>query len=243
MALYCLVLFYHAFKEPLAPLNPLSKFMCVKLVIFFSFWQSMIIAGLVHFHKIRYSSAWGTAYTVSDVSEGIQSFLMCGEMLIAAVAHLYAFPISDYKDGVSTKHQLSTSVLHSVSCSDALDDVIVVLGCAAQPGADAFDDDDDDDDKRQQAPADDADGAPEAPARAASMRNARPRPPPPQAVQPSPANLESQASVEADEMAQCGTQMLHAGAAAVAGLTSLMLEKGPRYPYETDEAPAPRRRA
>ena len=37
-ALYCLMLFYLAAKEELMPLKPVGKFVCVKLVVFASFW-------------------------------------------------------------------------------------------------------------------------------------------------------------------------------------------------------------
>lgn len=39
MALYALVLFYHVFAKELAPHKPLSKFLCVKGIVFFCFWQ------------------------------------------------------------------------------------------------------------------------------------------------------------------------------------------------------------
>ena len=39
LALYALVLFYHVFAKELAPHNPLAKFLCVKGIVFFSFWQ------------------------------------------------------------------------------------------------------------------------------------------------------------------------------------------------------------
>lgn len=39
LALYSLVVFYHVFAKELAPHKPLAKFLCVKGIVFFCFWQ------------------------------------------------------------------------------------------------------------------------------------------------------------------------------------------------------------
>lgn len=39
VALYSLVLFYHVFAKELEPHKPLAKFLCVKGIVFFCFWQ------------------------------------------------------------------------------------------------------------------------------------------------------------------------------------------------------------
>ena len=47
-ALYCLVMFYVALKEELAPFNPVLKFVIVKAVVFFCFWQGMLLGVLAY---------------------------------------------------------------------------------------------------------------------------------------------------------------------------------------------------
>jgi Organic solute transporter Ostalpha len=42
-SLYYLVLFYHALHKPLAPYSALLKFLTIKITIFFTFWQKIMI--------------------------------------------------------------------------------------------------------------------------------------------------------------------------------------------------------
>ena len=48
-SLYFLVLFYKATEERLAPFNPFYKFVTVKAILFFSFWQSCLFQMLHSF--------------------------------------------------------------------------------------------------------------------------------------------------------------------------------------------------
>jgi len=93
VAFYFLALFYIALKPFLKPFNPVPKFICIKAVLFLSFWQGVLIAALARFHFIKEMGSW----TVENVATGTNNLLLCFEMLLAAIAHCYAFPYEPYK--------------------------------------------------------------------------------------------------------------------------------------------------
>lgn len=69
-ALYCLLMFYYATREELSHWRPVGKFLCVKSVVFFTWWQSITIDVLIyisHGHLLQ-QSGW----TVNEISKGIQ---------------------------------------------------------------------------------------------------------------------------------------------------------------------------
>lgn len=70
--------------------SPIPKFLCVKAVIFFSFWQGFAISVLI---------AMGImSNTTPDTAVAIQDFLICFEMVFASVGHWYAFSHKDYTE-------------------------------------------------------------------------------------------------------------------------------------------------
>jgi len=94
-AMYCLILFYHTLKEELAPLRPLQKLLCIKAVVFMTFWQGMLIS-ILSFSGIITSTL---SYTQDDVAHGLQNFLVCIEMLFAAIAHRLYFSAQEFDMG------------------------------------------------------------------------------------------------------------------------------------------------
>lgn len=56
IALYALTIFWICLHAELKPYNVAAKFLCVKGVIFFSFWQGLFISILVATGAIRHST-------------------------------------------------------------------------------------------------------------------------------------------------------------------------------------------
>ncbi|KJE90800.1 hypothetical protein CAOG_02045 [Capsaspora owczarzaki ATCC 30864] len=119
IAFYALVVFYSALGEELKPFKPFFKFLCVKLVIFFSFWQSVAISGLVAISVIH---DFGQ-YTAENVATGAQDFLICIEMLGAAILHAYAFPYKEYESMMNTSRlPFKYTFFDIFTISDVVDD-------------------------------------------------------------------------------------------------------------------------
>jgi len=93
VSMYFLVLFYMATKEELAPLKPVPKFLCIKAIIFFSFWQSVVIAGTEKIGIIRSKETW----TADNIAVGTQDFLICLEMFVVSLLHTWVFGYEPYR--------------------------------------------------------------------------------------------------------------------------------------------------
>lgn len=94
-ALYCLVKFYHATSENLRhPVNwhPMGKFLCIKGVVFFTWWQGALIAALKNKGLIKNIGKWDK----DDVANGLQDYLICIEMFCFAIAHAFTFTHTEY---------------------------------------------------------------------------------------------------------------------------------------------------
>jgi len=95
LSLYCLAMFWVCVNEDLQPFRPMPKFLCIKGIIFFSFWQSAGISVLVAAGAIKKIGP----YTDSEhISLAFTDTLICFEMVIFAFAHQYAFSHKDYID-------------------------------------------------------------------------------------------------------------------------------------------------
>ena len=94
IAMYMVIQFYVQLRHDLAPHKPFLKVLAIKLVIFLSFWQSFLISILTSATFKVVEPTAKLAYP--DLVVGIPSLLLCIEMAIFAVLHLFAFPYEPY---------------------------------------------------------------------------------------------------------------------------------------------------
>lgn len=91
VALYGLLLFYALTKDELAGRRPLAKFLCIKLIVMATFYQSFVLKALegrvIH----------GTQYwTATNISDGLSALTICIEMVFFALGMAWAYTPSEY---------------------------------------------------------------------------------------------------------------------------------------------------
>lgn len=94
LALYSLVVFYHVFSKELEPHKPLAKFLCIKGIVFFCFWQGIVLDLLATLGIIRSRYSW---LAVERIEEGYQNILVCIEMVFFSIYQQYAYTAAPYK--------------------------------------------------------------------------------------------------------------------------------------------------
>ncbi|CAL5329941.1 unnamed protein product [Camellia sinensis] len=115
MALYSLALFYVACRDLLQPFNPVPKFIIIKSVVFLTYWQGVLVF---------LAAKSGFIKNAEDAAE-FQNFIVCVEMLIAAVGHLFAFPYKEYAGAnIGAPRGFSASLAHALKLNDFYHDTV-----------------------------------------------------------------------------------------------------------------------
>ncbi|EEU40374.1 uncharacterized protein NECHADRAFT_91131 [Fusarium vanettenii 77-13-4] len=121
LSLYSLGLFWVCMNRDLQPFRPVPKFLCIKLIIFASYWQGFFLSILVWIGAIP-DSVQG--YTPDNLAAAIQDALICIEMPIFAVAHWYAFSWHDFADNsiLSARMPLNHAFKDAFGVRDLIED-------------------------------------------------------------------------------------------------------------------------
>mmetsp|Transcript_32239 Transcript_32239/g.68227 ORF Transcript_32239/g.68227 Transcript_32239/m.68227 type:complete len:643 (-) Transcript_32239:91-2019(-) len=125
-----LVRFYHATRSNLAWCNPWPKFMCIKGVVFMTFWQRMMLSLIVN---LAYADRFDSQEDANDFIMRSQNFLICLEMLFSAVAHCFVFSTDEWAEGYREREEERRKRADtqrfgdSVALGDFISDVKVVM--------------------------------------------------------------------------------------------------------------------
>ena len=123
VAMYCLVLFYKAMKDELESMAPLAKFLCIKSVVFFSFFQGVAIMFLAKLNVINSVFGETDEDELQRISNVLQNFLICLEMFLAAIVHHFAFSYKPYVDSDFESSHCCTAFLLIWDVSDVRSDI------------------------------------------------------------------------------------------------------------------------
>jgi hypothetical protein len=95
LSLYALAMFWVCMSDDLKPFRPVPKFLCIKLIIFASYWQGFFLSILQWLGAIPNDVP---GYSADNLAAAIQDALICFEMPLFALGHWYAFSWHDYAD-------------------------------------------------------------------------------------------------------------------------------------------------
>ncbi|PIN08212.1 hypothetical protein CDL12_19221 [Handroanthus impetiginosus] len=115
VALYALALFYVACRDLLQPFNPVPKFIIIKSVVFLTYWQGVLV----------FLAAKSKLINDTEEAAEFQNFIVCVEMLIAAIGHLYAFPYKEYAGAnIGANRGFTASLAHALKLNDLYHDTV-----------------------------------------------------------------------------------------------------------------------
>ncbi|KAI1793720.1 organic solute transporter Ostalpha-domain-containing protein [Ganoderma leucocontextum] len=113
IALYGLLLFYGLTKDELVGRKPLAKFLSIKLIVMFTFYQSFVFSALEGrvIHATQY-------WTATNIADGLNALAICIEMVIFSAFMMYAYTWKEYAITGRPKTSVGRPLLDSVNYSD-----------------------------------------------------------------------------------------------------------------------------
>ena len=121
LSLYSLAMFWVCMSQDLKPFRPVPKFLCIKLIIFASYWQGFFLS-ILQFAGAIPNDVQG--YTADNLAAAIQDALICIEMPLFAISHWYAFSWKDYADVTisAARMPVKFAIRDAFGCRDLIED-------------------------------------------------------------------------------------------------------------------------
>jgi len=126
VAMYCLVMFYVELRTELSHWSPLMKFMCIKMVVFFTYWQGLALSILTSTGVIKAHTQQFTHFTDIQVAEALQNVCIAVEMMFFALMHHYAFGVRQFWDPRQGATESCPALCHVVSFADMREDLTLM---------------------------------------------------------------------------------------------------------------------
>jgi len=113
VALYGLLVFYGLMKEELQGRRPMAKFLSIKLIVMFTFYQSFVFDALEGrvIHATRY-------WTATNIADGLSALAICIEMVFFSAMMMWAYPSSEYRKEGEPHTSIWRPLWDSINFSD-----------------------------------------------------------------------------------------------------------------------------
>lgn len=96
ISLYYLALFWKCLYSDLMPFHPWPKFLCVKIIVFASYWQGIFVGTLNYFGIFHDTIPADKNPQSLNTGVVIQNALLCLEMVLFSWLHWTSFPYTDF---------------------------------------------------------------------------------------------------------------------------------------------------
>jgi len=105
IAMYNLLILFEYLREGqntherMNKIRPISKFVCIKLIVLFSLWQEALFSGAAKLHLLLVMRGYNVEWSSQQkMARAVVNFLVCVEMLLFAWWHRYAYPYKEVWD-------------------------------------------------------------------------------------------------------------------------------------------------
>lgn len=119
IALYGLLMFYGLTAEELKGRRPLAKFLAIKLIVMFTFYQSFVFSALERrvLHATQY-------WTVTNIANGLNALAICIEMVPFSVFMMWAYSPTEYIKAGETATSIWRPLWDSINYIDFAQEIL-----------------------------------------------------------------------------------------------------------------------
>ncbi|KXN88394.1 hypothetical protein AN958_07376 [Leucoagaricus sp. SymC.cos] len=119
IALYGLLVFYGLTAEELKDRRPMAKFLAIKLIVMFTFYQSFIFSALEKnvIHETEY-------WTKDNIANGLDALAICIEMVFFSLFMVWAYTSNEYKREGKPHTGIGKPLLDSINFSDFAAEIV-----------------------------------------------------------------------------------------------------------------------